>query len=109
MWAYSTQHEYLSIHTDANNYLFCAPFGIDTYRSPYVTYYDYTENNRIKYGWFHIVCSFSFVKSLVGYIYREDLLGTYSASLSGIPNYLPADRFDIYIGNSNTNYQTGTG
>jgi hypothetical protein len=58
MYALATQHEYIAVKKHTSGYVICAPFGIDSYRSPFITYYDYTENNRIRYGWFHFVCSF---------------------------------------------------
>ena len=69
MWASESQHEYMAIHTDSNNYILCAPFGLDTARSPYITYYGYTEVNRINNRWFHLTCQYSYAKLLNGYIY----------------------------------------
>jgi len=71
LWNSQTSREYFSIFYDTTEVLICAPFGVDSIRSPYVTYTEFTQGNQAIYGWYHLSCIHESQKDLTGYFHSK--------------------------------------
>ncbi|CDW85845.1 UNKNOWN [Stylonychia lemnae] len=102
--------EYFTIVYDSTQQkLICAPFGITSITSPQIGFTQYTQANKAKSGWYHIACSYEYQKDLIGYLSNSKLNDEIlSQSLVGIPTNLPADTYEIWIGNNAQKTQGST-
>jgi hypothetical protein len=102
MWAVTGQSEFFAISLDSNTQLNCAPFGNTSVTSPSVAYGAFNEMYRQEYGWMHVVCQYTYMKNITGYLHGTGggLDQNYTTSLASNPNYVPADSYVVYMGNS---------
>ena len=67
----------------------------------------FNEANRQQYGWLHVTCQYNYMKNITSYLHGTGGLDqNYTTSISNNPSYIPADSFDVYMGNS---YQMNSG
>jgi hypothetical protein len=79
--------------------LHCAPFGQASLNDPLISFSDFKEENEDKFGWWHVVCSYSFQKQIKGWLYNTKVGGYETLSLVGSSSYYPLDSLVGTFGN----------
>ncbi len=100
LYGETEMRSYMEIFRDSFDQVACAPFGVVSERSPRLIYDHLTDSAISTYGWLHLSCSFTFESEVVATLFNSDLDKTYNLDISQVPDYLKADNYRSFVGNS---------